>query len=163
KNLARGLTKLGLKYHVPGDQDLSAGMDFYFDVVKENDWIVFSANAGEKFTVAKKSWIQFNKGTHQFFIIAITDPKIIQDEFQNYISDPEVALAKTIKEIEKSGFDAKNEFHRLILLSHSGYEKDEYWAKKFPNINWIIGAHSQKFTRTPLLEGKTKIVQALSQ
>src|SRR5690606_4357097 len=126
-------------------------------------WIVFSANAGEKFTVAKKSWIQFNKGPHQFFIIAITDPKIIQDEFQNYFSDPEVALAKTIKEIEKSGFDAKNEFHRLILLSHSGYEKDEYWAKNFPNINWIIGAHSQKFTRTPLLEGKTKIVQALSQ
>lgn len=48
----------------------------------------------------------------------------------------------------------------IILLSHCGLEKDKEIAKEFPNINFIIGAHSEKLLQKPVVVGKTAIFQA---
>lgn len=162
-NLSKALVNLGIKYHVPGDQDFSAGFDFYAKIINESKIKVLVANASEKNTIPHQKWAVLEYGPHKVFLIGLSDPKLLQDEIKPYFSEPEQALGKVISEIKSAGWNAENEFHRLILLSHSSYEQDEIWAKKFPAIDWIIGSHSQKFTRNPLMEGKTKIVQVLSQ
>ena len=163
KNLAKGLAKLGLKYHVPGDQDFSAGHDFYAEILSESGLKMLVANASEKNKIPHKKWIVLERGPHKVFIIGLTDPKLLLPESAGYYSEPEAALKLALDEVKKAGFKENDPFHRLILLSHSSYEQDEIWAKKFPTFDWIVGSHSQKFTRKPLLEGKTKIVQVLSQ
>ena len=42
-------------------------------------------------------------------------------------------------------------------------DADEELAKAFPQIDWIIGAHSSSFTYAPKEIGKTKLVQVLSK
>lgn len=163
KNLAKGLNQLGLKYHVPGDQDFSAGVDFYADILKENGITMLVANASEANKIPHQKWIVLERGPHKVFMIGISDPKLLLDQAAPLFTDPEKVLPAVINEIKSAGWKQDNPFHRLILLSHSSYEQDEIWARKFPVFDWIIGSHSQKFTRKPLVEGSTKIVQVLSQ
>gem|GEM_PF-1354863 len=48
----------------------------------------------------------------------------------------------------------------IILLSHSGLMTDAEIAKSYPQIDIIIGGHSQNELFEPVIEGKTIIVQA---
>jgi 5'-nucleotidase/UDP-sugar diphosphatase len=48
----------------------------------------------------------------------------------------------------------------IILLSHSGLNKDRELAKEFPGINLIIGGHSQDHLTEPVKVGNALIVQA---
>jgi len=163
KNLAKALSKLGLKYHVPGDQDFSAGVEFYGEILKEANLTLLAANLSPDSPIKGKKWIVLEKGPHKVYMIGLSDPKLLRPEQSVLFTEPATALQGAIKEVKDHGYDESNPFHRLILLSHSSYEQDEIWARKFPVFDWVIGSHSQKFTRKPLLEGKTKIVQVLSQ
>lgn len=163
KNLAKGLAQLGLKYHVPGDQDFSAGVPFYREILQESGITLLAANAKPEIGIAFKKWVELKRGPHRIFLIGLSDPALLQDQAALLFSDPAIALDETIKEVKNAGWDQGNPHHRLILLSHSGYEQDEVWAKRFPVFDWVIGSHSQKFIRKPLYEGKTGIVQVLSQ
>ena len=42
-------------------------------------------------------------------------------------------------------------------------KEDKLIAKKFPEIDWIIGSHSQNFTQKTVDVGETKLVQMLSR
>jgi Zn finger protein HypA/HybF involved in hydrogenase expression len=72
-------------------------------------------------------------------------------------------MQEALKEIEKAGYEPNNKYHRLIVLSHAGFDLDEKFAEKFPQIDWIIGSHSQSFLRFSRDVGNTKIVQTLSK
>ena len=48
----------------------------------------------------------------------------------------------------------------LVVLSHAGVEADQALAAEFPEIDVIIGAHSQTFLNQPTRVGKTVIAQA---
>lgn len=163
KNLAKGLSQLGLQYHVPGDQDFSAGVDFYGEILKEANLTLVAANLSPDSPISGKKWITLERGPHKVFLVGLSDPKLLQPEAAKLFTEPNTALKNVIEEIKAAGWQQDNPFHRLILLSHSSYEQDEIWAKNFPVFDWVIGSHSQKFTRKPLLEGNTKIVQVLSQ
>ncbi len=163
KNLGKALSKLGLKYHVPGDQDFSAGVGFYGEILKESNLTMLAANVAATSPIEAKKWIVLERGPHKVFMIGVSDPTMLSPEAAALFTEPATALAAALKEVKSHGFEKSNPFHRLLLLSHSGYEQDEVWAKKFPDFDWVIGSHSQKFTRNPLLEGQTKIVQVLSQ
>ncbi len=163
KNLAKGLSQLGLKYHVPGDQDFSAGVDFYGEILKEANLTLLAANLSPNSPIQGQKYIVLERGPHKVFLVGLSDPKLLQPESAKLFTEPFTALENVMSEIKSNGYTKDNPFHRLILLSHSSYEQDEIWAKSFPDFDWIIGSHSQKFTRKPLLEGQTKIVQVLSQ
>ena len=48
----------------------------------------------------------------------------------------------------------------LVLLSHSGFDEDKLTAQQFPELDVIVGGHSQTLLGTPYKSGKTLIVQA---
>jgi 5'-nucleotidase / UDP-sugar diphosphatase len=48
----------------------------------------------------------------------------------------------------------------IIVVSHCGYEADKKLAEKFPDIEVIIGGHSQTLLEKPEKVGSTLIVQA---
>lgn len=47
-----------------------------------------------------------------------------------------------------------------ILLSHSGFEQDQELATAYPEIDLIVGGHSQTVVDTPLIVAGVPIVQA---
>jgi len=120
-------------------------------------------NLRDESVIKAQSFAYIGSGEHKVFILGILDPKFLTGAEKDLFTDPIQAIKKVMGVINKNGYDEKNPLHRLILLSHSGREKDYELAKRFPSIDWIIGAHDQSFTKTPLLEGKTKVVQTLSR
>jgi len=48
----------------------------------------------------------------------------------------------------------------LVVLSHAGIEADQALAAEFPEIDVIVGAHSQTFLNQPTKVGRTVIAQA---
>jgi len=68
--------------------------------------------------------------------------------FENQLS----SLGPVVKELsEKSDF--------IILLSHSGIDRDRIIAEMFPEIDLIIGGHSQTILNQPELVASTYITQ----
>jgi peroxiredoxin len=48
----------------------------------------------------------------------------------------------------------------LVVISHAGIEADQALAAEYPEIDVIVGAHSQTFLNQPTRVGKTVIAQA---
>jgi 2',3'-cyclic-nucleotide 2'-phosphodiesterase (5'-nucleotidase family) len=48
----------------------------------------------------------------------------------------------------------------IVLLSHEGYEADVELARRYPEIDVIVGSHSQMEIKDSLREGETILVQA---
>lgn len=71
--------------------------------------------------------------------------------------DTTVAARKMLQKLKGEGADM------IIALSHQGYEADVKLAKAVPEINLIVGAHSQSLLQKPEEEGSTLIVQLSNQ
>ncbi|MBL7074848.1 hypothetical protein ISS37_06385 [candidate division KSB1 bacterium] len=56
--------------------------------------------------------------------------------------------------------DLRKKADFIVLLSHSGYDEDRKIARKFPDIDLIVGGHSQTKLERPGKVGNTLIVQA---
>ena len=69
-------------------------------------------------------------------------------------SEPRDVLPAIIKESKALG--AKT----IIVLSHSGLDADKKMAEEIPGIDVIVGGHSHTAVKTPVVVGKTIIVQA---
>jgi hypothetical protein len=162
-NLAKGLDQLGLKLHVPGDQDFARGPDFYKDIIKGKKFVPLLSNLKDPASMPHRDHAVIEEGPHKIFLLGVIDPLIVPDSARALFTTPVDGIKKAINTIKKLGYDPANILHRLVLISHSGYEYDEYIAQQFPDFDWILGAHSQKFTQHPLEVGKTKIVQVLSR
>ncbi|MCO4793266.1 MAG: hypothetical protein KC493_06130 [Bacteriovoracaceae bacterium] len=163
KNLAGALSKLGLRYFVPGDQDFAAGYEFLRDLLKENKINVLAANLAKPDSFQNKKWIVVKKGPHKIFITGIVERSVIPTQFKYLFADEEKSLALVKKEMEADGYKENDPFSRLIVVSNAGIDPDKVTAKRNPYIDWIIGAHSQSFTTHPFETGKTKLVQVLSR
>jgi len=163
RNLAKGLDEVGLNYFVPGDQDFAAGIGFLQEIANESKFEFLIANLKDPKTFKHKKWVKLQKGPNKIFIVGLVEASTLPYRYQNLFLPIKPSLEKSIEEIKKDGYDEKNQFHRLIVLSHSGIDEDTKLADKFPAIDWVIGAHTQSFIRFPIPQGKTKIVQALSR
>ncbi|MGB0453258.1 MAG: multiheme c-type cytochrome [Bacteriovoracaceae bacterium] len=166
QNLAKGLDLMKLKFFVPGDFDLAEGVAKLDEIIKERNFATLLSNLKDdsKYFSKNKKFHLIQKGPHNLFLVGVLDPSLIRDsEDAKHFKAPRIAINEVLELIKKKGYKEKNPFHRLILLSHSGFEEDRKLAKTFPMFDWIIGAHSQKFLRTPSKVGKTKIVQVLSR
>jgi len=164
ESLAKGLSDLGLKYWTPGDFDLASGLGFLKEITQKNKLGLLVANFSQKNSIPHKEFVIIAKGPHRIFLTGIVHPDVmIRDNDKNSFLRPAQFLPSLLEKIKKKGFDSQNPFHRLVLLSHSGYQKDVELAKAYPDFDWIIGSHTQSFFREPKLEGQTKIVQVLSR
>lgn len=164
-NLARGLDKLGLRYFLPGAQDFAAGSSFLKDLIAKNNFQVLAANLTEQ---GKKdfnglSWLVINHNDHKIFITGLVSTQRIQQNVSAYFSHERSALKEVLQEMEQAGLQSDNPRHRLIVLSSAGISDDTQLAQDFPQINWIIGSHSQSFLQRPRRVNGVNIVQTLSR
>jgi hypothetical protein len=165
KTIVEALEKLDLQLFTPGDQDFANGANYLKKLQEEHKLPVFLSNLSNQ-TMFKyhKKYQVIENGPHKLFFMAVFDPVLLRNRSLAFnFENPMTAIPKAINELEKIGYSSSNKFHRLILMSHSGYDKDKAIAKKFPQIDWIVGAHSQSFFRKARKIGNTKIVQVLSR
>jgi hypothetical protein len=162
-HLADGLDLLGLKYFVPGDQDFALGLNFLVNIAKNHKFKFLLSNLKDESSIPHERFAKLTYGTSTLFLVGLVDPDIFNGNERDLFVQPESALPIILKELQAAGYDSKNDYHRLIVLSHAGIDPDEILAQKFPMMDWIIGAHSQSFLRLSKDIGNVKIVQTLSK
>ena len=163
ENLVNAMNILKLNYAVPGDYDLTAGASFLKKLSSKMEYPYLIANGSKELQLGQKAYDIIDAGEAKIFFMGVVSPESLPHAQKKYFTDPYKALEKTYNEVKAKGYDPKNKRHFLILLSHSGIDQDEALALKFPNIDWIIGSHSQKFTQKPIKVGATSLVQVLSR
>lgn len=162
-NLANGLDKLGLNYYIPGDQDFALGIDFLKNIANTHKFQFLIANLKDESTIKHQRYAIIKKGKATIFLTGLVNPESINTKEAELFGDVNIALKNVISDMQKEGLDFSNSRHRLIVLSHAGIDLDEKLATDFPNIDWIIGSHSQSFLRFSKDVGNVKMVQTLSK
>lgn len=162
-NLALGLDQLGLKYFVPGEQDFALGIDFLKTMANTRNFEFLISNLANESLIKHKRFAIIERNRSKIFLLGFVAPDVFNDRTRELFTDIPTALPKLISELESLGYDSSNPYHRLVVLSHAGFDPDEALASKFPFIDWMIGAHSQSFLRFSSDVGNVKIVQTLSK
>ncbi|MDD4974745.1 MAG: multiheme c-type cytochrome [Bacteriovorax sp.] len=162
-NLALGLDQLGLKYFVPGDQDFALGLDFLKKIALARNFEFLISNLSDESLIKHKRFAIIERNRSKIFMVGFVAPDVFNDKTRDLFTDIPTTLPKLILELKSQGYDASNPYHRLVVLSHAGFDPDEALALKYPFIDWIIGAHSQSFLRFSRDVGNVKIVQTLSK
>lgn len=162
-NLAKGLDKIGLNFMLIGDQDLALGWGFLNKVKKEVSFDFLISNLKDPKKVPHKKFVTIDFNEKKIFMLGIVSPESMRPEYATDFITPEKAMPELLTQLAEQGYDKNNKNHQLIVLSHAGMDADKVFAKAYPQINWIIGAHSQSFTNYPEEVGKTNIVQVLSK
>lgn len=162
-NLALGLDQLGLKYFVPGDQDFAMGIEFLKKMANDRQFEFLISNLASESLIKHKRFAVIEREKSKIFLLGFVAPDVFNDKTSELFTDVPTALPALIKELEAQGYDSSSAYHRLVVLSHAGFDPDEKLAEKYPFIDWIIGAHSQSFLRYSRDVGTVKIVQTLSK
>lgn len=160
KKIAESLDKLKLKYLTPGDNDFALGEHFLNEITANKSFELLISNSTKKMSLkhTKLGHLQYNQT--DFFFIGVLDPNLVDPQYKALLSSPEQAIKSQLQVIEKK-YSSKNKF--IILVSHSGLDTDKLLAKKFPELNWIIGAHSQSFLQQHKVVGQTSIGHVLNR
>jgi hypothetical protein len=158
--LNEAMSKLGMKFFLPGDQDFALGQSFLERISKSSHYTFLISNLKKDSKIKHRKFKILKFGNQKILFLAIANPDLY-GKSSKYFSSATKAITDTMKEAQKKGFDPKQ--GKVILLSHSGIDYDKAIARDFPFIDWIIGSHTQSFLRSPVEIGKTKIVQVLSR
>ena len=161
KKIAEALDLLGLKFMTPGDQDFALGESFLVEISKEFSFDFLISNASEKLKLPVKKMIQIKKDQKSLFFIGVLDPTLLKGSISSLFYSPSQAIKEQLTAINK--IEPTPRLRTIILLSHSGLDTDQKLAKKFPKLDWIIGAHSQSYLRYTQDIGETKLAQVLSR
>lgn len=159
--LVEAQNMLGLRYFVPGDQDFALGADYLAQVSKTSKFSFLVTNMRDDSSIKHKKWAGFKAGDNEIYLLGIASPSVMSESANAVLTNPKTALKKTIAEIIEERGPLKGK--TLVLLSHSGMEYDKIIAREFPELDWIVGSHSQAFLKEPESVGDVKIVQALSR
>ena len=162
-HLALGLDQLGLKYFVPGDQDFAMGLDFLKKLTETRHFQFLISNLKDESIIKHQRFAVIERNNSKMFLLGFVAPDVFNGQESTLFTDVSTTLPKLIEELKAQGYEPNNSYHRLIVLSHSGFDPDEKLATQYPFIDWIIGAHSQSFLRYSRDVGAVKIVQTLSK
>lgn len=169
KELLKGLSRVGLKYWVPGDQDFSKGPQFINEVAELAKVEILVANQKKskdpkaKPLLKAQDYVIFENGPHRIYMVGVIHPDVLPSKYKDFFITPDETLVRVKEELKQKGYKEDSPFHRLVVLSHSGVSLDEQLAKRHNDIDWIVGAHTMSFFRFPQEEGSTKVVQTLSR
>ncbi len=144
-----------------GDQEFSLGVDEFMSYRKRlpflcNNLLVKKRGgnypAFKRYSIIRKGNLQIgiigsmNKNAFSYYPKEITSRVSVM---------PQVAeIKKDIASLKKAGINL------IVLISHSGYEKDKKMALVLKDVDLIVGGHSQTLLRKPVRIGNTLIVQA---
>ena len=146
---------IGLDIINIGDQEFQFGFDYLKEKGNEAKFDFVSANIRKNGKLVFKPFLIKKIGSLKIGIIGYADPHVFYSMNMKDIDviPADKSLPPIIKEIAH-----KCDF--LILLSHSGMEKDKILAKAFPEIDLILGAHSEILSHKPKKINKTYIIHS---
>lgn len=159
--IAEGLDLLGLKLFTPGDQDFSMGETFLVNISKKHNFKFLISNSSKAMKIKHQKLARIDTKGLSLFFIGVILPDLLKPQFRHLVISPIEAIKKQINLINKNFSKLKNK--RIVIMSHSGVEFDKRIAKSFPEVDWIIGAHSQSFLRYSIDENNAQLVQVLSR
>jgi len=155
--IMRAYALLNYNYWVPGDQDFIEGSTFFLDQMLDKAGIMLitnllyrGENPGSVFAIEKFCGINIGlTGSIRADLFKYLEPSL-QKEF--VFHEQIVSLKPVVSQLnEQSDF--------IVLLSHSGIDRDRDIAKALPEIDLILGAHSQTLLQEPEKIGNTYITQ----
>ena len=158
KYMAKAYDLLKYDFWTPGDQDFVEGIDFFRN----------SLMPAFKHTINTNLIVNNNKYGEPYVIKDVKGLKIgftstIADRIQKYIS-PFYKIETKIEEQDKTLNNILDELSGIsdfiVLLSHSGYDRDLEIAANFPQIGLIVGGHSQTSIKKIEKVDGTYIVQS---
>jgi len=124
-----------------GDQELSRGVDYFLELSGKFKLSFLSANLRYRGREIVPGYRLIHTGQARVAVIGLLGPQV----FRYYpaevsrdleILDPETVLRSLIAEL-------KPRADVIILLSHLGYEREQEVASRFPELDLIIGGHTQ--------------------
>jgi hypothetical protein len=153
EKIAESFRFFPVKYFVPGEKDFSLGLKHLkklqalskstflaANLTDQNGRHLFQKSAVDKTQKNKLLWV------------GLLGPDLTLPTGLK-IKDPIETLRLILKNRPQS------EKKIIIILSQLGMEKDQALAAKFPEISLILGSRDQAFTQTPIVSGKTIILQ----
>lgn len=161
RKIAESFDQLGLKYFVPGDQDFALGQDFLIEIANKHNFEFILSNASAHNKIKHKKFALTKFGNNQILVLGIVSPALLPQHSKNLFTSPSKAIRKVLNIVDERIGDLDD--MTIILVSHSGLDPDKKIAKRFKEIDWIIGAHSQSFLRYSADVNNAKIVQVLSR
>ena len=144
-------------YWVAGDQDFVEGSDFFNQKLFKMSGQLLISNLFYKDQQMGKTYIIRDFGKIRLGITGTIREdlsKFLDEPVQNDFTfdDQMSCLHQVIKQMQ-----GKTDF--ILLLSHSGMDRDYQISEKFPQIGLIIGGHSQTLLSNPEKVGSTYITQ----
>ena len=161
--IAHSLKLVDLAFFTPGAQDFAAGQSFLSELLKKHEITSLTANLPQNTFSNQKKWAVLNHNDHKIFLVGLVTSNHLPRENQLRIAPMKDTLRDMLSEIKQQGFDPDNNKHRLLVLSTSGINFDVELAQEFPQIDWIIGSHTQSFLNRPRVVNGVRIVQVLSR
>ena len=141
-----------------GDQEFSNGVDYFKRMKSQHDMPFMSANLkidGNK--ISQAYYLKEIDGI-KVALIGLISPSSFKFFDEDKIDGVEIESPyETLKRLIP---EAKSVSDMIILISHAGFEEDKLFAEEFPEIDLIVGGHSQTYLEKPVLINKTLIVQA---
>lgn len=144
-------------FWTPGDQDFVEGTSFFLNKFMSLSAQMVASNIrykgttiGQTFAIKKIGNIRvgitgaIREDLHKFLDSPVDEDFIFEDQLST--------LSQVVHELS-----GKSDY--LILLSHSGIDRDRKIAERYPEIDLIIGGHSQTVLSQPEKIGKTYITQ----
>jgi 5'-nucleotidase/UDP-sugar diphosphatase len=155
--ITRAYGKMKYDFWVPGDQDFVEGPDFFLNQLSGQLGNLVVSNIYNKNKPVGESYVIKEYGKLK---IGITGT--IREDLYQYLEQPAAGIfsfkdqMRNLKPVIKS---LTQNTDYIILLSHSGIDRDREIAAEFPVLGLIIGGHSQTLLLNPEKIGSTYLTQ----
>jgi 2',3'-cyclic-nucleotide 2'-phosphodiesterase (5'-nucleotidase family) len=159
KTLLSTISRLSYDAIGLGDNDFANGIRFLGDAVNTHQLPVTSVNVHSAISDAiltNPPFIMVSKGSVRIGIIGLATPQSFRfmspgRMAEVNIEDQEQALQRVLPDVLK-------QTDLIVLLHHAGKSASIEIARKFSDIDLIIGSHDQAVHEDPIQEGQTLIV-----
>ena len=153
----RAYKRMNYDYWTPGDQDFVEGVSFFLNEVNRQAGQLLVNNLAYQDKAIGASW-----RIEKFKEVSIGLTGTIRSDLMQYLDKAvsrEISFLDQISHLQRAVRYLKKNSDYIILLSHSGIDRDRDIADQFPPINLIIGGHSQTLLEIPEKHQNTYIVQ----
>lgn len=149
-----------MPYHAMGlgDQEFFRGVDFLSSLIELSPLPFIASNLTAPIMENVKSERIVEKGGVTFGILSVMKDRLF-DFYPAEISEA-VSVAPVESIILEKVNLLKNKTDVVVVLSHLGFDDDLALAESVPEIDVIIGSHTQTVLASPEKVGNTLIVQA---
>lgn len=150
--------EMGYQAVALGDQELCRGAEHFLSLSQKSGVPFLAANLRYQGKPLASGYRVFKAGKLTIGVIGLMGRQV----FKYYPADvtkgleilePETALRELVSELRPKA-------DLLVLLSHLGYDQEQEFARKFPELDLIIGGHTQTELAEADRSGAVPIIEA---